>query len=163
MPQLEQIHTYLSQVFWLAISFATLLVLMWRVGLPRVSTILQNRQDRIDGDLRRAEEIKKDAEATLAAYERTMAEGRSKAQAELRAAADQLAREAAERHAALAQRLAREGEEAERRIDAARLGALADLESVAADLARSSVQRLIGVDVTAAQAEAAARATGARR
>jgi len=160
MPQLEQIHTYLSQVFWLAVCFSVLLLAMWRLALPRVSSILRERQDQIDDDLRRAEQTKKDAEAVFAAYQQTLAEGRAKAQAELRAAAAALAQNAADRHAALARTLAREGEEAERRIDAARGAAIANLEAVAADLARVSVGRLVGVEVSGSEAEAAVRAVG---
>ena len=43
MPQLEQISTFPSQIFWLVVIFAVLLVVMLRVALPRVAGLLQER------------------------------------------------------------------------------------------------------------------------
>ncbi len=63
MPQLEQFDTYLSQVVWLVISFAILYVVMWKAALPRVADVLQERQERIDDDLERAEKLKSEAAA----------------------------------------------------------------------------------------------------
>ena len=53
MPQLEQISTYASQIFWLVVVFAVLLGVMLKVALPRVQGILEERQKRIDDDLAR--------------------------------------------------------------------------------------------------------------
>ena len=159
MPQLQQHYTYLSQVFWLVVCFTILLIVMWRVALPRVAAILADRQSRIDDDLGKAEALKKEAESVLAGYEKAMAEARSRAQAVQREAAEALAKEAAERHAALASRLKQEADAAEARILRARDEALAGLKTVAAELAEAAVKRLIGVDISRAEAEqAAARA-----
>lgn len=156
MPQLQQHYTYLSQVFWLLVTFAVLLIVMWRVALPRVAAILHERQERIDADLRRAEELKNEAQTVLAAYEKAMAEARDKAQAAQREAHDALAKEAAARHAEVGARLKQEADAAEARIQRARDEALAGLRTVAADLAEAAVKRLVGIDVPRGEAEAAA-------
>ena len=44
MPQLEQIATYPSQVFWLVVTFVALFLIMWRVAVPRISDALEARQ-----------------------------------------------------------------------------------------------------------------------
>ena len=80
MPQLEQIATYPSQVFWLVVTFMVLFVIMWRIAVPRISDALEARQQRIDDNLERAAEIKKEAEAAIEAYEQSLAEARSEAQ-----------------------------------------------------------------------------------
>ena len=43
--------TYLSQIFWLVIIFGLLYWLMSTIALPRVGAILENRRNRIEGDL----------------------------------------------------------------------------------------------------------------
>ena len=48
MPQLEQIHTFLGQIFWLVVTFGFLYVVLWKAALPRVASILLERQERID-------------------------------------------------------------------------------------------------------------------
>lgn len=156
MPQLQQHYTYISQVFWLVVTFAILLIVMWRVALPRVAAILRERQERIDADLRRAQELTSEAQAVLAGYEKAMAEARGRAQALQREAHDALAKEAAARHAEVAARLKLEADAAEARIRRARDEALAGLSTVAAELAEAAVKRLVGVEVSRAEAEAAA-------
>ena len=156
MPQLQQHYTYISQVFWLVVTFAILLIVMWRVALPRVAAILRERQERIDADLRRAEALKNEAEAVLAAYEKAMADARGKAQGVQRETAEALAKEAARQHAEVSQRLKREADAAEARIQRARDDALAGVTAVAAELAEAALKRLVGIDVARGEAEAAA-------
>jgi F-type H+-transporting ATPase subunit b len=164
MPQLEQIHTYLSQVVWLAITFCLLYLVLWRAALPRLAQILQTRQAKIDGDLERAEALKKEAETTLARYEESMGRARTDAQAILNAAAERLAAEATSRHDALTRRLAADAEAAEARIAAARREAVTNLQSVAAEVAQAAVGKLLGESVPAqAAAAAVARAMEERR
>ena len=84
MPQLEQIHTFIGQIFWLFVTFGLLYIVLWKAALPRVSTILQERQERIDEDLRKAEEFKQEADEAIAAYEKLVADARSQAQTVIR-------------------------------------------------------------------------------
>ena len=163
MPQLQQIDTYLSQAFWLVVCFSILLIVMWRVALPRVAAVLNNRQQRIQDDLEQAERLKSEAAAVLAAYEKAMAEARGRAQALQREIHDALAKDAAARLAEIAQRLKIESDAAEARIQRARNEALSSIKNVAAELAEAAVKRLIGIDVPRSEAKSAAqRAAQAR-
>ena len=36
MPQLEQIDTFISQAFWLAVTFCLLYLVLWRSALPKI-------------------------------------------------------------------------------------------------------------------------------
>ena len=72
MPQLDP-ATFASQVFWLVVSFAVLALILWRIALPRISSTLESRQQRIDTDIARAEEIASEAEGVLSAYEEELA------------------------------------------------------------------------------------------
>lgn len=155
MPQLEQIDTYLSQVVWLVLTFGILYLVLWRSALPRISQILLTRQERIDGDLRKAAELKAEAETVLAAYEAAAAKARAEAQAILRESTDRFAAEAAERNDALTAELAEEAAAGEARIEAARERAMADVESIAAELAGLAAERLTGTATDPAAAEAA--------
>ena len=157
MPQLQQHYTYASQVFWLFVCFAVLLIVMWRVALPRVAAILHDRQQRIHIDLEHAERLKAEAEAVIAAYEKAMAEARGRAQALQRETHDTLAKEAAVRLAEIGQRLKIESDAAEARIQRARNEALSSIKTVAAELAEAAVKRLIGIDVPRSEAESAAQ------
>lgn len=154
MPQLDP-STYASQLFWLVVSFVGLYLLMWRVVLPRIAGLMQERQDRIDDDLQRAEALKNDAQQVLETYEKAIAEGREKAQLVLREAVERAAADAAAQSARLAERLARETEAAERRINAARDEALGNVQAVAAEVAQAATARLIGAEVPDSEASGA--------
>ncbi len=145
MPQFDP-TTFPPQLAWLAITFILLYLLMTRIALPRVAEVLEKRQDRIDDDLEKAAKLKAEAEETLAAYEKAMAEGRAKAQALLRQASQEMAEDSTQRHNALAGRLTKEIEEAERRIAAAKTEAIDNLRAVAVEAAEASTRRLIGVE-----------------
>jgi F-type H+-transporting ATPase subunit b len=157
MPQLDP-STFASQLFWLAVTFVFLYWVMWKIVIPRVADVLQDRQERIDDDLEKAEGLRNEAASVLESYEKTVAEGRAKAQAILREAADRNDEAAADRQTALSEQLAVQTAEAEARINAAREEALANIRTVAAETAQAAALRLSGASVThdeAAEAVAA--------
>ena len=80
MPQLD-ISTFTPQLFWLAIWFVILYLLMAKLALPRVNRLIETRRQRREGDLARAAQLKADAEAASAAYQKALAEARAQAQA----------------------------------------------------------------------------------
>ncbi|MDE0057008.1 MAG: F0F1 ATP synthase subunit B' [Defluviicoccus sp.] len=163
MPQLEQVDTFLSQLVWLFLTFGVLYVVILRSALPRISQILATRQERIDGDLRRAEEIKAEAESVLAAYEAAAARARAEAQDILRESSERFATEAGEKNEALTRLLAEQAAAGEARIGAARERAMAEVETIAAELAGLAAERLTGTAADRASAAAAvARVMGER-
>ena len=59
MPQLE-IATYPSQIFWLVVSFVTLYLIMSRIIIPRISSVIKNREDEIKNNIYASEKIYKE-------------------------------------------------------------------------------------------------------
>jgi len=156
MPQLDP-STFASQLFWLAVTFGLFLLIVWRVALPRIGRVLEDRRERIERDIARAGEIKSEAEQVLEEYERLTAEGRASAQTLIRQEHERAAAEALADHEKLGTRLAREIEAAEGRITAARKTALGDIAGVAGEIAASATERLIGDKVDKKSATAATR------
>lgn len=143
MPQFDP-DVFSPQLVWLVITFVALYLLMSRIALPRISDVLEEREHKINDNLRKAERLREDAEEAVAAYEKRMADARAKAQEALRRAREQMAAAAAERHAQLSERLAEEVSAGEARIDKARAKAVEGIRDVAIDIAASAAQRLIG-------------------
>lgn len=154
MPQLD-FSTYAPQLIWLAIVFVIFYMLMAWVGLPRVGGILAARRNRIEGDLEKAAQMKAEAEAVIAAYERALAEARVEAQATIRKMTERLNAEAAQRQHQVAEKLSAEAAAAERRIVDAKKAALANLRDVAVEVARAAAAKLTGGDIDNARAGAA--------
>jgi F-type H+-transporting ATPase subunit b len=143
MPQLDY-HTFVPQLVWLAITFVVLYILMSRIGLPKVRGAIEGRRQRVDGDLAQAAALRREAEAALAAYQKTLADARATAQETLRRTGEQLAAEAAERQRQLAATLSEQVAAAEQRIAAGKDAALGELRGIAADVGGAVVEKLTG-------------------
>ena len=122
MPQFDPTY-FAPQIVWLVITFLVLYLLMSKLILPRITGILGQREDRIDGNLQRAEALKEEAAQVLAAYQKAIADARGQAQAALAKAA------------------------AEAGIRAAKVKALADVRGIAAELAALMAGKLTGAPV----------------
>ena len=140
-----QKDTFASQLVSLAIAFVALYLIVSRIALPRVGSVLDQRQNAIDGDLAEAERLKNESDGALKAYESELAAARSRAQAigaetrEKLNAASEAERKTLEGQ--LAQKLA----EAEKTIAATREAAMSNVRGIAADAAAAIVQRLTGL------------------
>lgn len=162
MPQFDP-STFSPQLFWLVVTFAVLFVAVWRHALPRLSGILEARQQRIDSDLDKAAALKAEAEQVAAEYEKALAEARDKAATAIKQAGDEMASEAAKRHEVFGQELAARTAEAEQRIAAARDEALGNIKTVAEEAAGAATAKLIGVELSAEQLRDAVEGAMRRR
>ncbi|HWA42952.1 MAG TPA: hypothetical protein VHA10_07060, partial [Hypericibacter adhaerens] len=111
------------------------------------------RQQKLEGDLARAERVKTEAESVLSAYEKAMTDARVKAQALTGQAAADVAAELAKREAAFATELNARTEEAEKRINATKDAALAETRNVAVELTQSIVRKVAGVELSPSAAK----------
>jgi F-type H+-transporting ATPase subunit b len=146
MPQFDVTY-FAPQLFWLAICFVVLLVLMWRLALPKVGEVVVMREERVQGNLKKAEQLKGEAETTLADYNKGLAEARAAAQAEHNRAAQAIAAETAKREEAFGKRLDEQSGAAEKRIAGAKSEALSSVRTISAELAQSMAQKLVGAQV----------------
>src|SRR6516165_4987797 len=76
-----QKDTFASQLVSLAIAFVALYLIVSRIALPRVGSVIEARQNKIEGDLAEAQRLKDQSDAALKAYESEFAAARSRAQA----------------------------------------------------------------------------------
>jgi F-type H+-transporting ATPase subunit b len=160
-PPFESQH-YPSQLFWLSLTFILLYVLMSRVALPRIGRILADRSKRISDDLAAAQRFKEQSEAADAAYQKSLADARNRAQAIANETREKQAAEADATNKKLEAQLHEKLAAAEQSIAATRSSAMGNVSSIAADTASAIVERLIGKapaqgDVSAAVAEVSKR------
>jgi len=145
MPQLRfNDPMILAQVIWLLIIFGLLYYIMARYALPRVSSVLEERRSRIEGDLELAQVAKQRADAALAEHQAATARARAEAQAAIAAASQTAQAEASQRAEALNARLNAQIEAAEQRIATARDQAMGALRQVATETTDALLARLIG-------------------
>lgn len=64
---------------WSALWFIVILVVVWKVALPKFTKMLDERSAAIEGNIAKADEAQKQAEAALEEYTRQLAEARTEA------------------------------------------------------------------------------------
>lgn len=157
MPQLDP-SLFSPQLFWLALTLIPLYLVFWKVALPRVGDVRAARRERIEGDLEKAESLKAEAEAARTEYQAVIAEATARARDALQAAAREASEEAARQRDALADRLAVEADAAEARIAAETERVIADIGTMATELAQAAAGRLMGAEISPEDAVAAVAA-----
>jgi F-type H+-transporting ATPase subunit b len=149
--------TYASQILWLAITFGLFYMFLKRVILPRVGSILSDREGRIASDLKAAEKMKAEADASVAAYEQELASAKAKS-AEIAGKAAVAAKEEA-----AAKRKAAEGDldkkisAAEAKIAAIKASGMKEVGSIAEGAVSEIIRHLTGASSSAAEVAAAVK------
>lgn len=136
--------TFASQLVWLAITFVVLYVLMAKLTLPRLGSIIEGRQKRIEGDIAEASAMKTQSDAAMAAYEKALADARANAQAIANETREKQAAEAEARRKQLEDALNAKLAEADKTISATKQAAMANVRGIATDATKAIVQQLIG-------------------
>jgi F-type H+-transporting ATPase subunit b len=147
MPQLDT-STWPPQLFWLAVTFIALYIVISRVAIPRTGGAIAKRRATVEGDLAQAQKLKAETDKAVQAYEATLADARARAHGIAQANRDKLAAEIDAERAKLDRALGAKIAEAEKKITASKMKALGDVRAVAAELAASIVAELIGVKVS---------------
>ena len=143
LPQLD-IATYPPQLIWLVITFAALLTLMSRVSLPRISQVLEERQHKIEDNLKKAESYREDAAIAAKSYAKAQEEARTNAYAIIIETHKRIAMDIAEKQEELSEKLEKEINVAEARIQAAKEVAMAAIDKVATDVALNTTEKILG-------------------
>ena len=150
--------TFPSQIFWLAITFSVLFIVLWRIAGPRIADTIAARRKQISGDIEAAQKARGDADAASAAYQTALAGARARAQT---LAEENRKRVTSDIDKAKADADARAHEEiarAEQAIVQTRNAAKAHVTKAAEDAAAAIVQRLIGETISTEDAAGAVRA-----
>jgi len=137
-------ETYASQLIWFAIAFGLLYYVMSRLALPRVASVIENRSQRISGDLAEAERLRAESEAAGAAYEKSLNDARAKAKAIAQEMRDALTAESEAQRKKLEAELHDRLAASEATIRTRTTEAMGSVRGIAADTAATIVERLTG-------------------
>ena len=138
----------LPDLLWGSVAFILILIVMIRVGVPRLNAALDARSDAIAGGIKRAEEAQAEAKAALDKYNAQLAEARGEAgriKDEAREEAKQIRAELVEQAQAEAARIVANGQA---QIEAERSAALVSLRSEVGTLALDLASGVIGESLT---------------
>jgi F-type H+-transporting ATPase subunit b len=135
-------------IVWSAVCFFIILIAFWRVFLPRMQKMLDARSAAIEGNIAKADEAQRQAEAALEQYTVQLAEARQEAAAIREAAREdgkRIVTEAKEQAVAEAQRVT---VGAQAQIEAERQAAVVSLRRDVGTLALDLAGNVIGETLT---------------
>lgn len=132
-----------NEIIWGAIGFIVVFGFIWKFGLPQMRTAMNNRTEKIRGDLQAAEDQRAEADQVLAEYRAQLNDAKAEAGRiieEARQAADQIKRD---QEARLLDELAELRTRAVADIDAAKATAMTDLRDEVASLAIGAAETVV--------------------
>jgi F-type H+-transporting ATPase subunit b len=135
-------------ILWSAVCFVIILFVFWRVILPRMTKLLDERGAAIEGNIAKADEAQRQAEAALEEYTAQLADARKEA-GEIRDAAREDGKKiVAEARDTATAEAARVTATAHSQIEAERQSALVSLRSEVGSLAIDLAGNVIGETLT---------------
>ena len=144
-PGLPQLDTslYPEQLFWLAVTFTALYLLMAYVALPGIQRVQGRRHTVIAEEIQNAESATTASNQMISDYERALSDARAKAQSSIDAVKVETAREIAQKLAEQQQSLQKRIRDSEINVTNARDSALQNVAESTELLARSIDDALI--------------------
>ncbi len=146
---------YPSQLLWLAIAFGLLYWVLARSVLPKFSSLLEDRRNRIAADLKEAATHKAEAEAAARAYEASLVEAKKQAAQIAATSRAAVLADIDARHKVADAQIAEHLREAEGRITTIKAEGLSQVGAIAAETAVAVVSHLVHLDVSVDEASAA--------
>ena len=129
--------------FWAAVGFVIFVVAAGRPIMAKIGGALDNRAAEIAGKLEEAKNLREEAQAALANYQRLQRDAAAEAEAILAHASEEAERLRAAAEENLAQTLKRREEAALDKIAAAEARALQDVRNRAVDVAMAATEKLV--------------------
>lgn len=154
MPQLD-FSTFPNQIFWLLVTLVVIYLILSRVAMPRIASVLADRQASIQRDLDKAEDYKRHAVEAEEAYNQALADARAEAQEIVNAARAEIQKELDVAIGKADAEIAAKSAESEKAIGEIRKSATKAVKSVANTAAVDIVKALMPGTADAATVKAA--------
>ena len=119
-----------------------------RDSVPSISTVLENRSDKISSDIQKAKNAQENAKKAFSSYEASLTEARTQAANTLANAVNEAKSDTAKREAALDKKLATNAKKAEESLAEVRKETLSSLEELATEISQKIISDLTPVKVT---------------
>lgn len=133
MPQLDPAF-FPTQIFWLAVSFILLYIIMARFALPQIAEVLDRRHTRIEGDLESARNAQAEAEQVEREYQQVLEKAHREAQKTIEEQKQKMAAHIAERQKKFSADIAKKTLIAEEKISKVRNEIMSELPVISAEL-----------------------------
>jgi F-type H+-transporting ATPase subunit b len=146
MPQLNP-EFWISQIFWLILTFGTLYVVLSKLILPKISNNLESRKSQILENIEAAEKQREDSEAKLKEYEVVISKSKLEAKNIFNQSREKVLKDINSKKDLLNKQIDEEVAKAEQEINTLRKSAPDKINLIAIETSSELIQKLIGTEV----------------
>ena len=146
MPQLEQVESFISQLFWLGVFFVILFAVLTYFTLPKIRAFLNKREEFVNSHLSKQDELIKKAESLVENYETKLKEAREQANKIINEARDQALSESEKLIKATEEKIQSEIKATEERVSKEKNQALLELNTQLKDSASTFLSKITNID-----------------
>ena len=146
MPQLNP-EFWVSQIFWLTLTFGILYVVLSKLILPKISNNLESRKSQILENIEAAEKQRKDSEAKLEEYEEIISKSKHEAKNIFSQSREKVLKDISAKREVLNKQIDEEISKAEQEISTLRESAPDKINTIAIETSSELIQKLIGAEV----------------
>ncbi len=147
MPQLNP-EFFVSQLFWLVVTFSFLFVFLWRVSLPRIGNVLEKRENKISEDLTAAKELQAEAEKIQDAIENQLKKSRSDASEMIKSSSISLQDKAQAELTKLDKELDTKIDEAAKAIEKNKNDSASEIQNQINEITKLTLSKIVSFDVS---------------
>ena len=153
MPQLNP-EFWISQIFWLTITFGVLYIVLSKLILPKISSNLEIRKSQILENIEAAEKQREQSELNILEYEKILQNSKREAKNYFKQAREKLLKEISLKKDALDKELNLEIQKAESEIQELRNKAPEKIKKIAIETSADLLRQLIGEGVNSSSISA---------
>ena len=146
MPQLNP-EFWISQIFWLTLTFGILYLVLSKLILPKISANLESRKSQILENIEAAEKQREDSETKLKDYEEIISKSRLDAKTIFNQAREKALKDINAKREVLDKQIDDEIIKAEQEIKILRENAPEKINKIAIETSSELVQKLIGAEI----------------
>ena len=146
MPQLNP-EFWISQIFWLIITFGILFIVLTKVILPKISDNLETRKSQILENIETADRQKEESQKKIEEYEKIILDSKLKAKSYFNEAREKILDDINKKRAALEKELDEEISEVEKELSDLKNKSGEKINKIAAETSAELIKELIGEEV----------------
>ena len=146
MPQLNP-EFWISQIFWLTLTFGILYVVLSKLILPKISANLELRKSQIQENVEAAEKQRESSETKLKEYDNIILKSKLEAKNIFKDAREKVIKDINSKKETLDKQIDVEIQKVEKEIDLLRKSAPEKINKIAIETSSELVKKLIGADV----------------
>ncbi len=146
MPQLNP-EFWISQIFWLTLTFGILYIVLSKLILPKISANLELRKSQIQENIEAAEKQRESSEAKFKEYEDIISKSKLEANNIFKEARENVIKEINTKKETLDKQIDKEIKKVEQEINLLRKGASEKINKIAVETTSDLLVKLIGTEV----------------